>query len=93
MAQVSCSNQECRMWTKPLESGHIPDFEMPILVPLSRQRLPSPAFPLSHSPGVRHQGRSDFSPVLCQTCSVSLHTDFGATLIEVCFLKQTRLKI
>lgn len=41
------------MWTKPLESGHIPDFEMPILVPLSRQRLPSPAFPLSHSPGIR----------------------------------------
>lgn len=58
------------------------------MVPLSRQRLPSPAFPLCHSlvSGVRED-------LMLVQCSVSLHTDFGVTLIEVCFLKQTRLKI
>lgn len=38
-----------RMWAKALKSGCIPDCEMTILVPLCRQRLPSPAFPLSPS--------------------------------------------
>lgn len=72
------------MWAKPLKrnQGAYLIFEMPILVPPSRQRLTALAFPLSRV----LDGGEDLTLL---RCSVSPPTDFGVTLIEACFLEQT----